>query len=165
MKKSELENPIINTNIEEQENIKEIVAFIKKHSFIDSELYKKFNETPFFFSQPYETYGASGGNCWGDEAEYYHVHNPEYTKMYTLYEYIHQKFPEIEKELTAEVKKYIHQDSFDTNEFYGNYSHNEYEYLNVSDFLNCVKHVKDLNAQSTISEEATTVKKTRKSKP
>lgn len=83
----------------------------------------------------YETGGASGGNCWGDDATSYHVEEKPKKEFPVLKQVLRDIVPEISFLDFEELKEVIKDDVFTEREYYGNYTDYYYEYINPLDLF------------------------------
>ena len=83
----------------------------------------------------WETGGAQGGNCWGDEAHYYSVNDGE-KELTDLYEILKEVCPHISFLQFMDLKKLIYYTDRTESEYYGNYTDYKRANINVDDLWN-----------------------------
>lgn len=89
----------------------------------------------FVFYKRWSVAGASGGNCWGDEAEYYE--GDDEPDMLCLEMFL-KKFGK-EDHYDKIVSKYQHEIDYNINQYYGNYISYEIRYILFTDVIGYLK--------------------------
>lgn len=80
----------------------------------------------------WETGGAQGGNCWGDDAHYYSVSDNE-KELSELYEILKLVCPNMTFLQFMDLKKLIYYTTRTESEYYGNYTDYKRSNINVED--------------------------------
>lgn len=99
-------------------------------------------------SQRIETYGASGGNCWGGEAVEFDTGNSFQGISHlskTIEDILKDIYPEISfkkyKKLIDILEYYVEEISDSYNEYYGNYSHGFRAELDIDNFFKALEKI------------------------
>lgn len=83
-----------------------------------------------YIVQRHEVGGAQGGNCWGDEAEYYQ-NTTSRSEFLPLDPILKEVSPDISYLKYREIESLIEEDSYTNSEYYGNYTEYEVRKLDI----------------------------------
>lgn len=98
-----------------------------------------------FISEPWLVGGASGGNCWGDEANH-GVTAEDPNELTDLDKFLEEEMPEITFIQYKKILPLIQYQEYTVNEYYGNY--NEYKVAYLS-FEKLAEVLADINLDKT----------------
>lgn len=97
---------------------------------------KKFIGGEDYYEIRWTVSGASGGNCWGDEAEYFWIGDAEKPEMSKLIAFLNAHFPDFD---FAKISSITKESSEEDVEWYGNYTVYSIHRVYFSDLYSLLK--------------------------
>lgn len=90
-----------------------------------------------FIVQKHVSNGARGGNCWGDEAQYFHNETPV-QEFLPLEKILTKVAPNISYLKFREIQKLIRTDWEEDREYYGNYTNYDIYKLDIKELYDSI---------------------------